>query len=223
MENTAQFQCIGLGGVNCYLAHSAAGFVLIDCGMAAQRARLVRALEQAGCQPGSLRLVILTHGDQDHSGNAAFLRRHYAAQIAIHRGDAAMLMGERGRKPQPDYVSALFRVVMSFSHRAVRPNAELTPDLLIDEDFDLGAYGLDARVVYLPGHSRGSIGIFTPQGDLYCGDLFFNFLGKPASNLIDDLADYRASLEKLRHLGVKMLYPGHGAPFAIERVLPPGA
>ncbi|NPV87028.1 MAG: MBL fold metallo-hydrolase [Anaerolineae bacterium] len=217
MEHTAQFQRIPLGGVNCYLAHTAAGFVLIDCGMQAQRKRLVRALRRAGCLPGSLRLVILTHGDQDHSGNAAFLRQDYGAQIAIHRGDAVMLAGAWGRKPNPDYLSPLFRLMLSFTRRAARKRPLLTPDLLIDEDFDLGAYGLAARVVHLPGHSPGSIGILTAQGDLYCGDLFFNLLGKPIAHLVDDLADYRASLEKLRALGVKMLHPGHGAPFAIAK------
>ena len=29
----------------------------------------------------------------------------------------------------------------------------LSPDLLVDEDLDLSPYGLDARVLHLPGHS----------------------------------------------------------------------
>ncbi|RLI67201.1 hypothetical protein DRO91_10540, partial [Candidatus Heimdallarchaeota archaeon] len=31
---------------------------------------LERELEKAGCKPGDLKLVVLTHGDFDHTGNA---------------------------------------------------------------------------------------------------------------------------------------------------------
>ncbi len=44
----------------------------------------------AGCRPGDLRLVILTHGDFDHAGNAAYLRDRFSATIAMHRGDSGM-------------------------------------------------------------------------------------------------------------------------------------
>jgi len=49
--------------VNAYLAKSDAGFVLIDTGMAGNRAALERELRDAGCAPGDLRLILITHGD----------------------------------------------------------------------------------------------------------------------------------------------------------------
>ena len=66
--------------VNCYLVRTDKGYILIDTGMSNQRSAIEQELEQAGCKPGTLKLIILTHGDSDHCGNAAFALRvqHFA-------------------------------------------------------------------------------------------------------------------------------------------------
>ncbi len=76
------------------------------------------------------------------------------------------------------------------------------PDFTIDEGYNLSEYGLDAKVLYLPGHSKGSIGILTANGDLFCGDLFTN-TSKPAiSSIIDDPEKANLSIEKLKSLKI---------------------
>jgi glyoxylase-like metal-dependent hydrolase (beta-lactamase superfamily II) len=71
-----------------------AGLVLIDTGGSNKRAKLEKELGGAGCQPGNLKLIVITHGDFDHTGNAAYLREQFGAQIAMHQDDAGM--AERG-------------------------------------------------------------------------------------------------------------------------------
>ena len=44
------------------------------------------------------------------------------------------------------------------------------PDIILEEGHDLSEHGLDTRVVHLPGHSKGSIGVLTAGGDLFHGD-----------------------------------------------------
>lgn len=83
-----------LGSVNCYLIKTGVGFVLIDTGSSNQRAVLERELASMGCQSGNLKLIILTHGDFDHTGNAAYLRARFGAKIAMHADDSGM--AERG-------------------------------------------------------------------------------------------------------------------------------
>jgi glyoxylase-like metal-dependent hydrolase (beta-lactamase superfamily II) len=79
--------------------------------------------------------------------------------------------------------------------------------------------GFDAQVLALPGHSRGSIGILTAGGDLFCGDLLDN-TDKPALNsIMDDLAAANASVEKLSGFAIHTVYPGHGQPFPMEKFL----
>ena len=205
-----------LGFVNCYLVHSTGSFLLIDTGGANQRAELEKELEGAGCKPDQLKLIVITHGDFDHTGNAAHLRKRYAAKIAMHPGDAGM--AERGdmfwnRKKG----GALLKLVAPLLFRFGK-SEKFTPDLWVEDGFDFTGYGFDAQVIGLAGHSQGSIGILTADGDLFCGDLL-DATKQPALNAImDDSAAGRASLEKLRGSGAVTIYPGHGRPFPINEL-----
>ena len=88
-----------LGGVNCYLAKGENGFVLFDTGghlvtdkvFTNRHERLLRELDAAGCRPGNLKLIVLTHGDSDHAGNAAYLRERFHTKIAMHAGDRTLV------------------------------------------------------------------------------------------------------------------------------------
>jgi hydroxyacylglutathione hydrolase len=221
----AAITTIGLSGVNCYLLTAGDGFVLIDTGLAGKRAKLKAELARAGCTFGKLKLIILTHGDVDHAGNAAYLRETYGAKIAMHAADVGMVeKGDMscGRKPKPDRVTMAGRFILVMGplmERMRRGHAEdrFTPDLLADEGFDLEPYGLDAQVLHLPGHSQGSIGVLTAAGDLFCGDLLYNWR-KPSTPIVDDAAAFDASIAKLRALPVVTVYPGHGKAFAWSKV-----
>ena len=85
--------------------------------------------------------------------------------------------------------------------------------MCVEDGYALSEYEFDATVLAIPGHSKGSIGILTAGGDLFCGDLFSN-TDKPVLNAImDDLAAANASLEKLKNFAINAVYPGHGRPF----------
>ncbi len=216
-----------MSGVNSYLLAAGDGFVLFDTGISSKRAALQQALAGAGCRPGNLKLVILSHGDVDHAGNAAWLRGVYDTKIAMGCDDAGMV--ERGvmnwnRKARPDRVSFLGRVIMPLSKvltlfSGPERMETFAPDLYLEDGQDLRAYGLEARVLHLPGHSRGSIGILTADGALLCGDLLMNMTRPAMHFLVDDLAAERASIGKLRGLPVRTVYPGHGRPFSWEQFL----
>ena len=76
------------------------------------------------------------------------------------------------------------------------------PDLYIDEGYNLSECGFDAKVLHIPGHSKGSIGILTANGDLFCGDLLEN-TDKPILNsIMDDTAAANVSVEKLKKLKI---------------------
>lgn len=93
-----------------------------------------------------------------------------------------------------------------------------TPDLLVKDGDDLSRFGLDASVISIPGHSKGSIGILTAGGELFCGDLLENRERPALTSLTDDLAAANASLQKLESMGIATVYPGHGMPFPMHLV-----
>ena len=85
----------------------------------------------------------------------------------------------------------------------------------MEDGQSLSAYGLEATVLYLPGHSKGSVGVLTSDGSLFCGDLIYNFF-RPNHVWIDDMAAAPASIERLKASNVRTVYPGHGKPFPWE-------
>jgi hydroxyacylglutathione hydrolase len=203
-----------LGSVNCYLVKTGAGYVLVDTGSSNQRTVLEKELDRAGCQPGNLNLILLTHGDFDHTGNAAYLSKKFGSPIAMHEGDSGML--ERGdmfwnRKKGNSVIRKLAPLLFRFG----RSN-RVKPSFYVEDGTDLSRYGFQAKVLSIPGHSRGSIGVLTAGGDLFCGDLLENINQVKLGSIMDDVDLAKASLEKLRGFDVKMVYPGHGMPFSLE-------
>lgn len=203
-----------MGSVNCYLIETGKGHILIDTGGSNGRGQLAAQLEGAGCLPGDLKLILITHGDFDHTGNAAYLRDKWAARIAMHPDDLGMaeqadMFFNRSKR------NALFKALAP-SLIGFRKADRFVPDILVQDGYELSEFGFEARVLSLPGHSKGSIGILTGSGDLFCGDLISN-TGKPALNsIMDDPATAAASLEKLGRLVIQTVYPGHGDPFPME-------
>lgn len=205
---------IRLGLVNCYLLILENGFILIDTGCSNRRQELVRGLESAGCKPGNLKLIVLTHGDFDHTGNAAFLHQKYAAPTGAHPGDLGMF--EQGdmfynRQNANPLMRFLVPRLIGYGRRE-----RFKPDVFFTGGESLSAYGCPAEVVHLPGHSAGSIGVKTADGDLFCGDLLDNTQTPALSSLMDNLQLGKASLISLSRLNLRTIYPGHGEPFAMK-------
>ncbi len=129
------------------------------------------------------------------------------------------------RKFRPFYISILVKCMMFFTKAQSRTREMLVnfekfkPDFYIDEGFSLSEYGFDAKIIHIPGHSRGSIGILTSNGDLFCGDIMVNIKDKPRFTWLmtdDKFNELDASIERLKKLSIKMVYPGHGKPFQMH-------
>jgi len=204
--------------VNSYLVHTENGFFLVDTGMTNARRQIEAALDHLCCHLGDLKLIILTHGDFDHSGNAAYLRGKFNAPIAMHHADAGML--ENGdmfwnRKIKSTLLKKLLPIFIR-----IKKKDECPPDIFLEDGGTLAEYGWDATVLNTPGHSSGSICLLTPAGDLLCGDLLTSSTGKPMLNsMMYDVVAGQNSLIRLKSLTIKTVYPGHGQPFAWQALV----
>jgi len=207
---------LGIGKVNCYLLRKGDAFTLIDTGGSNARRKLVSTLEGAGCAPGQLSAIVLTHGDFDHTGNAAYLRQRYGARVLMHKADLGMV--EHGdmfssRSIGNPLVGKLAAFLFGFPRRNW-----FSPDAYLQEGDALADYGLDLRVLSIPGHSLGSIGLLTSEGDLFCGDLIDSNGGPALNRIMDDAIAAEASVQKLRELVTGTVYPGHGPPFTMAQM-----
>lgn len=94
--------------------------------------------------------------------------------------------------------------------------APLTRILAENDVIDSG----DARytVLHLPGHSPGSIGLLDEKtGVFFSGDAIYQ------GGLVDDLPGcdveaYKATMERLRRLDVRVVHGGHGSSFGQARM-----
>ena len=206
-----------LGSVNCYLVKNETGNLLIDTGGSNKRRDLETELESAGCQPDNLDLIVLTHGDFDHTGNAAYLRKKFGSKIAMHSNDSGM--AEQGdmfwNRNKPNFlIKMMTPILLRF------PKSDwFEADIFIEDGTDLSEYGIDAKVLYIPGHSKGSIGILMADGDLFCGDLLENTNQPALNSIMDDVETANASVEKLNNYQINTVYPGHGKPFQIDQFM----
>jgi len=115
------------------------------------------------------------------------------------------------RKKPNMIIKALLPVFSGFGK-----DQRFTPDILLRDGYDLSEYGFDAKIISLPGHSKGSIGILTSEGELFCGDLFENTKVPNLNSLMDDPVAAKISIEYLAGMKITVVFPGHGQPFEME-------
>jgi glyoxylase-like metal-dependent hydrolase (beta-lactamase superfamily II) len=211
---------LNIATVSCYLVQTSSGFVLIDTGNPNRHAEIEHVLASAGCGPGDLKLILITHGDLDHIGSAVHLRDKFSSRIAMHRDDSGMaergdMFSNRGKANVVTRIlGPLVPILLGFSR-----SKRFAPDLFVEDGTDLSEHGIEATVLHIPGHSKGSIGVLTTDGDLFCGDLFENTAGPALNSIMDDLEAANESVERLKSLHISTVYPGHGQPFPMEQLM----
>lgn len=171
--------------------------------------------------PPARQLALVTHADVDHFGGLAQLRSSFPALLVMaHELDAPLiadhevLMAERylmhrakGVEPAPWRQHELL-------DRAGSPGS-VDVCLRGGETIDLGAAGR-WRVVHLPGHSAGHIGVWEPQRrEMILGDAALGWgvqsvdgqlMGPPPYY---DVAQYLGTVGLLEHMGIATLYTSH--------------
>lgn len=100
------------------------------------------------------------------------------------------------------------------------------PDILLPDELDMKAFGVDGKVVYTPGHTAGSISVLLSTGEAIVGDLLMGGWlgglfrsGQPSyPYYADDLGQIRASVKRLLNFGATKFFVGHGGPLDAGRV-----
>jgi glyoxylase-like metal-dependent hydrolase (beta-lactamase superfamily II) len=179
-----------------------AGVVVVDSGHVAHAEQTV-ALVRHALRGQRLRRIINTHLHSDHCGGNAALQRAFGAPITVPPGNA-------------DAVAAWD--TLRLTHASTGQASERfmhTTTLAPGEHFIAGARRWDA--IAAPGHDPFSLMLFdAAHGVLISADaLWENGFGIVFPELDDEpgFDDVAATLDAIERLPVRVVIPGHGAPF----------
>ncbi|MBK8990056.1 MAG: hypothetical protein IPM39_29010 [Chloroflexi bacterium] len=101
-----------------------------------------------------------------------------------------------------------------------RPFPAVTPDLLLDNAFDLNSFGVEGCILPTPGHTAGSIALLLADGTAVVGDVMMGgvmggalFGARPNYHYFaEDVTAVQSSIRSLLAAGVQTFYVGHGGP-----------
>ena len=220
-NGTTEIYPVRIGYSNVVLLKQGASAVLVDTGLKDHLKTIAGFLRQRKVDPQQVKLIVLTHTHHDHTGNLHALAQLTGAQVLVHKNEFENL--KNGFMPIPKGQGLYSRFISQagriFRPRFASPKA-FVADLTNENEFDLKPFGIDARVISTPGHTKGSQSVIV--GDiLVAGDTFINIKnGMIFPHFCDDPATLLQTWEMLFDSGVKTVVPGHGKPFAIEKAFP---
>ena len=216
---------------NFYVIDGAEADLLVDTGNGI--GDLSSTLDALRRSPDKPLVAVLTHAHCDHQGGM-----HECVQRAVHALEVAELelpsivhplrvsawppgirrwLAASGLAPADVLVTAVPDA--GFDPRTFRVTG-CTPTRLLGEGDTLDVGDRLFRVLHLPGHSPGGIGLFEEKtGLLFSGDVVYD-----GGGLLDDIPgadrdDYARTMRRLRELPVSTVHAGHEASFGRARLV----
>lgn len=214
----SEIKVIPLGYVNAYLINSS---ILVDTGIKGSSGKILSQLANYNVKPTDIKLIILTHGHEDHIGSIKELVSATSAMVLIH--DLEYKQVKQGLKDEIKPISTFMKLLYNLKkdRSIVKVNKDFKADIIIDTDFDLTPYGVNGKVIFTPGHSKGSISILLDNGDSIIGDTLMAFMpfSKPNRPFIAyDLGLVKDSMNHLIDKGAKNFFLSHGKSYNLTTI-----
>jgi hydroxyacylglutathione hydrolase len=200
------------GRCNVYLIEEEGGLTMFDAGAHT----MVRAVAAAGARLGGIRRVVLGHGHTDHRGTAPAL----GVPVFCHPEEVQDAEGSGGFRYWPEGLTGLptpHRQIHRVLHRFAWDGGPVKIAGTLTEGEEVAGF----RVIELPGHAPGLIGLWRESDRLaLVSDTFYTLdmwardcpPKVPFSIYNYDTEQARASIRKLAALEPAAAWPGHAKP-----------
>lgn len=201
---------------NGYIWVSQRGPVVIDAGPPGAGPPIINALTALGYGPQDLVALLVTHGDFDHVGGLAALKRWSYAPVVAAEAEVPLIEGRvdhRSRIRPRSATEHLMALVASLLTRVAGTPEPVTVDLVLSPASETTLGGL--RPVPTPGHTAGHTCFLTPEsGILFTGDAILNNrrLSLPIAIATEDMDQAKRSIKQLAGLSFDVACFGHGQP-----------
>lgn len=198
---------IPCGNVNAYLIAESHGAVLVDTGMERYRSKILNI-----CKNHAVKLIILTHGHIDHVQNAAYLAKKLGCPVGISKEDMELLQNNHLQKMNAKGILGNLLRIISEKSIDKNPIPDITISVILSEGMSLKEFGIDGKVMALPGHTKGSVGIDVEEKFLFVGDALMNMIYPTTSMIYENEEKMLESVKRITSLGKRNIYFGHGKP-----------
>jgi glyoxylase-like metal-dependent hydrolase (beta-lactamase superfamily II) len=183
-------------------------------------------IEHLDRERNPLRYIFLSHYHFDHIGNASILKERYGAEVICHPLDRPLIESPLFAVEadnllrfgvQPGSYLTDFNLDpgerIAHSDRAVIEkywNRPVEVDRLVEDEDVIEVGGLALRVIHLPGHTPGHIGLWNPETrTLYSSDLMV-FPAPITPFPFGNAKDNATSIQRCLDLKPECLFEGHG-------------
>ena len=207
------------GYANCFLLEED-GLVLVDTGMKWKKNKLKQEFRELNLKPEDVQLIILTHGHKDHLGGLPkYLEVCGNPPVLCHQKAATAL--RTGKSSPVKGIGLIGKLIAALARLNAATGFTREPEKTITTEADLQDYGISARAVPTPGHTRGSLSILLEDGSAVLGDTVMPGKGhKPGRPFFIENTDWlRESYSALIPLLKGFCYTGHGGPYRAEDVI----
>ncbi|MHB8126716.1 MAG: MBL fold metallo-hydrolase [Desulfitobacteriaceae bacterium] len=202
MKKIDRIQC---GNANCFIIHENDKAILVDTARPKYKEKIL-----AECKKVNLTLIVLTHGHVDHIQNAAFIAKELSVPIAMHKADYELT---QNNMLEPLSAHTFWgKLILAFSVKSFEEDKiePFEPSVFLQEGDSLINYGVNAIVLELPGHTKGSIGLHVWGDDLIVGDALINIFHPTKSMLYGNYEMMKKSADRISETNVKYIHFGHG-------------
>ena len=188
---------------NLFVIEGSDGDILIDTGFIGMKRKLKRWLDNF-----NIKLVILTHAHVDHIWNVSYIKELYNCEIAISKDDVINIDNRKIKSEPAKKCYTKWTKLMNWGMKKFIPK-KFDIDITLDNDDMLEKYGINMKVISLPGHTTGSTGIMY-KDYLFAGDALVNRGKKPSiafQNQNNKIA--LESYKKINEINPRIIFVGH--------------
>ena len=211
LEITPQVYQLTVGGVNTILIGEEE-LTLVDTGFRGSSAQMIDLIHSLGRSVEEISLIIITHNHFDHAGGLAELRRLSKAKVAAHKADVGEI---ENHLPYPVVIQKIMRIPPFSALHPVFALQAGEVDIQLEGGEVLEPLG-GLQVVHTPGHTPGSISLFSPRNKLLIVGDALNKGGSaprfPPRMVSTDPAQAIDSVKRMAQLDFDIICFGHGRP-----------
>lgn len=188
---------------NLYVIKGKNGDILIDTGFIGIRRPLKKWLDKF-----NIKLVILTHAHVDHTWNAAYIKKLYNCKIAMSRQDIENLDNSHIHSTASKKCYRTWTKLMNFGMQKFTPT-KFNIDIPLRDNQVIRRYGNYLKIINLPGHTDGSIGILY-KNYLFAGDALVNRRKSPEiAYQNQNNEEAKNTYQKILRISPEIIFVGH--------------